>query len=69
MSWNTFSPILLELVLNLNEKKVDLTTISFVNAMNSLLNKYTPFKKRISKHKLKLKIKPWITFGIQKPIS
>ena len=36
--------------------------------MNSLLNKYTPFKK-ISKYKLKFKTKPWITFGIQKSIS
>ena len=36
--------------------------------MNSLLSKYAPFKK-ISKHKLKFKTKPWITFGIQKSIS
>ena len=36
--------------------------------MNSLLNKYAPFK-RISKYKLKFKTKPWITFGIQKSIS
>ena len=36
--------------------------------MNSLLNKYATFKK-ISKHKLKFKTKPWITFGIQKSIS
>ena len=36
--------------------------------MNSLLNKYVPFKK-ISKYKLKFKTKPWITFGIQKSIS
>ena len=36
--------------------------------MNSLLNKYSPFKK-ISKYKIKFKAKPWITFGIQKWIS
>ena len=36
--------------------------------MNSLLNKYAPFKK-ISKYKLKIKAKPWITFGIQKWFS
>ena len=36
--------------------------------MNSLLNKYAPFKK-ISKYKLKFKTKTWITFGIQKSIS
>ena len=36
--------------------------------MNSLLNKYAPFKK-ISRYKLKFKTKPWIKVGIQKPIS
>ena len=55
-------------LLKLNEKNVDLTTNNFLNAMNSLLNKYATFKK-ISKHKLKFKTKPWITFGIQKSIS
>ena len=55
-------------LLNLNEKYVDLITNRFVNAMNSLFNKYAPFRK-ISKYKLKLKTKPLITFGIQKSIS
>ena len=55
-------------LLNLNEKNVDLTTNNFLNAMNSLLNKYASFKK-ISKCKLKFKTEPWITFGIQKSIS
>ena len=55
-------------LLNLNEKNVDLSTNNFLNAMNSLLNEYAPFKK-ISKYKLKFKTKPWITFGIQKSIS
>ena len=32
--------------------------------MNFLLNKSAPFKK-ISKYKLKVKTKPWITFRIQ----
>ena len=41
-------------LLNLNEKNVDLSINNFLNAMNSLLNKYAPFKK-ISKYKLKLK--------------
>ena len=36
--------------------------------MNFLFDKFAPFKK-ISKHKLKFKTKPWITFGIQKSIS
>ena len=52
-------------LLNLNEKNVDLTANNFLNAINSLLNKYVPFKK-ISKYKLKCKTKPWITYGIQK---
>ena len=55
-------------LLNLNEKNVDLSTNNFINAMNSLLNKYAHFKK-ISKYKFKFKTKPWITFGIQKSIS
>ena len=32
-------------LLNLNEKNVDVTTNNFLNAMNSLRNKYAPFKK------------------------
>ena len=32
-------------LLNLSGKNVDLTIINFLNAMNSLLDKYTPFKK------------------------
>ena len=44
-------------LLNLNEKNVDLSTNNFFNAMNSLLDKYAPFKK-ISKYKLKFKTKP-----------
>ena len=54
-------------LLNLNEKNVDLKT-NFLNAMNSLLDKYAYFKK-ISKYKLKFKTKPWNTFGNQKSIS
>ena len=48
-------------LLNLNEKNVDLSTNNFLNAMNSLLNKYAPFKK-ISKYKLTFKAKPWIIY-------
>ena len=50
------------------KKIVDLTTNNFLNAMNSLLNKYAPFKK-ISKYKLKFTTKPWITYGKQNSIS
>ena len=35
-------------LLNLNEKNVDLSTNNFLNAMNSLLNKYAPFKKSVN---------------------
>ena len=52
-------------LLNLNEKNVDLSTNNFLKDMNSLLNKYAPFKKS-SKYKLKFKTKPWIKFGVQK---
>ena len=47
---------------------VDLTTNNFLNAMNSLLHKYSPVKK-ISRYRLKFKTKPWITLGIQKSIT
>ena len=43
---------------------VDLTKNNFLNAMNSLLHKYSPVKK-ISRYRLKFKTKPWITLGIQ----
>ena len=55
-------------LLNMNEKFFDLTTNNFLNAMNSLPNKYAPFKK-ISQYKLKFKTKTCITLGIQKSIS
>ena len=35
-------------LLNLNEKNVDLTANNFLNAINSLLNKYVPFKKLVN---------------------
>ena len=49
------------------KKIVYLTTNNFLNAVNSLPNKYVAFKK-ISKYKLKIKTKPWIFFGLQKSI-
>ena len=36
--------------------------------MSNNLNKHTPFKK-ITKYKLKFRIKPWITPALQKSIS
>ena len=41
---------------------------NFVNNINYLLDKHAPFKK-VSKYKLKLKTKPWITAALQKSIS
>ena len=52
----------------MKKKNVDLTTINFLNAMNSLLNKYASFK-IVSQYQLKFKTKSWITFGIPKLIS
>ena len=51
-------------LLNLNEKNIDLATNNFLNAMDSLLNKYATFK-TISKYKLKYKTKLWVTYSIQ----
>ena len=34
-------------LLKLNEENVDLSTNNFLNAMNSLLNKYAPFKNKL----------------------
>ena len=36
--------------------------------MNRILDKYAPLKK-LSKHKLKFKTKPWITTALQQSIS
>ena len=42
--------------------------VNFVNNINNLLDKHGLFKK-ISKHKLKFKTKPWITAALQKSVS
>ena len=41
---------------------------NFVNNMNDLLDKHSPFKK-LSKYKLKFKTKPWIIVALQNLIS
>ena len=43
LSWITLIWIGPANLLNLNEKNVYLTANSFLNAINSLLNKYAPF--------------------------
>ena len=40
----------------------------YLNTTNMLLDTYTLLK-RINKYKWKLKSKPWITLGLQKPMS
>ena len=54
-------------ILNLNNNNVNLSFDNFLKHMNDLLDKHAPFKK-ISKYKLKLKTKPWITTGLEKSI-
>ena len=51
-------------ILNLKLGNVNVSMKNFVNNMNDLLDKHAPFKKKISKYKLKFKTKPWITPAI-----
>ena len=53
-------------ILKLDEKNVNSATKNFLDAINSVLNKYVPLK-RVNRYKLRLK-KIWITSGIQKLI-
>ena len=46
----------------------DNSTKMYLDKINMLLDTYAPLK-RINKYKLKFKSKPWITLGLQKPIS
>ena len=46
----------------------DNSTQMYLDKINKLLDTCAPYK-RINKYKLKLKSKPWITLGLQKPIS
>ena len=52
----------------MDEKNIDLATNNFLNAMNSVLNIYTP-RKKANNYKLKLTLKYFITSGIQKSSS
>ena len=47
-------------VLQLDQQNVDLSTESFLNNINSVLDSNAPFK-RVKKYKLRFKTKPWIT--------
>ena len=55
-------------MLKIEEQNIDYSTEIFLNRIIELLDKFAPFKK-ISKYKLKFKLKPWITPGLQKSIS
>ena len=52
-------------ILKTNEKNIDYSTVVFLIKIINSLDCYASLKK-ISKYKLKFKIKPWITPGFQK---
>ena len=54
-------------LLKIDELNVDNSTKMYLDKINMLLGTYAPLK-RINKHKLKFKSKPWITLGLQKSI-
>ena len=55
-------------LLKIDELNADNSTKMYLDKINKLLDTYAPLK-RINKYKLKFKSKPWITLGLQKPIS
>ena len=55
-------------LLKIDELNADNSTKMYLDKINMLLDTYACFK-RINKHKLKFKSKPWITLGLQKLIS
>ena len=55
-------------LLKIDELNADKSTKKFLDKINMLLDNYASLK-RVKKYKLKIKSKPWITLGLQKPIS
>ena len=55
-------------IIKMEQASVNLSFQSFLGKINFILDKFPPIKK-VSKHKLKLKSKPWITTDVQKSIS
>ena len=55
-------------LLKTDDLNADNSTKIYLGKINMLLDIYVPLK-RINKHKLKFKSKPWITVGLQKSIS
>ena len=54
--------------IDLNANQVNSSFENFLNVINSLLDEHAPMKK-VSKHRLKFRNKPWITKAIQKSIN
>ena len=54
-------------LLQIDQQNVNLSVESFLNNINSILDVHAPLKK-VNKHKLKFKTKPWITPALQKSI-
>ena len=54
-------------LLQIDQQNVNLSMESFLNNINSILGAHAPLKK-VNKHKLKFKRKPWITPALQKSI-
>ena len=55
-------------IIKKEEASINLSFQSFLSKINFISDKYAPLKK-ISKHMLKFKSKPWIRYGIQRSIS
>ena len=55
-------------LLKIDELNADKSTKKFLDKINMLLDTYAPHK-RVKKHKLKFRSKPWITLGLQKSTS
>ena len=55
-------------LLKTDEINADNSTRMYLDKINILLDTYASFK-RANKYKMKFKSKPWITLGLQKPIS
>ena len=51
-----------------DELNADNSTRIFLDKINMFWDTYEPLQ-RVNKYKMKFKSKPWITWGLQKPIS
>ena len=55
-------------ILQLDQHNVNLSMDSYLDHMNAILDIHATYTK-VSKYKLKFKLKPWITLALQKSIS